>query len=130
MVGFIIVTHNRIGTEMLKTVLEITKDKPGIISVETSNDAPFSETQQAIFDAITRLREYNGIVILTDLFGATPCNLCTEFLKENKVEMVTGCNLPMLIKAAATDFKESASDVARFLKEYGKDNIRTYPEEY
>lgn len=129
MVGFVIITHNDIGQEMLRTVQEIIKESPHIsnISVPSEN---FLESQKKIANAIKSFPQANGVILLLDLFGATPCNLCKEFLDPGKVEMITGCNLPMLIKAATTDFKESPAQVAQFLKNYGKDNIRVYSTDF
>lgn len=130
MVGFIIVTHNRIGGELLQTVKEIIKEKPNAVSVEITTEAPFTESQKKIHQAIENFKDLDGVIILTDLFGATPSNLCKEFLVNGKVEMITGCNLPMILKASATDFKESPSQVAQFLKNYAKDNIRVYSTDF
>jgi len=130
MVGFIVVTHNQIGREMLNTVEQIIKDPTRICSVEISSEQAYSESQKIIQKGIQSFAEMEGVIILTDLFGATPSNLCKEFLDFGKVEMITGCNLPMLIKAATTEFKESPSQVAQFLKDYGKDNIRVYSTDF
>jgi PTS system mannose-specific IIA component len=130
MVGFLIVTHSRIGSEMLATVKEIIKDNPAIISVEIGTEETYLDSQKKIQKAIEGFKDREGVIIFTDLFGATPGNLCKEFLKNGKIEMITGCNLPMIIKAAITDFKESPSQVAQFLKNYGKDNIRVYSTDY
>lgn len=130
MVGFIIVTHNEIGKEILDTVQEIIKEKPNIRSIEIRSQDPFVESQKLIQEAIRSLEGFDGIIILTDLFGATPSNLCKEFLQNGKVEMITGCNLPIALKAATTEFKDSPSQVAQFLKDYGKDNIRVYSTDF
>lgn len=130
MVGFVLVTHNRIGSEMLETVNEIIKESPSMISVEIEPEASFQVAQKKIQKAIENFKEREGVIIFTDLFGATPCNLCKEFLKNGKIEMITGCNLPMILKAATTEFKESPSQVAQFLKNYGKDNVRVYSTDY
>ncbi len=130
MVGFIIVTHNQIGKEMIKTVREIIRENPNFQSVEVGPDVPLPETQTKIRDAIHHFKDRQGVIILTDLYGATPSNLCKEFLQNGKVEMITGCNLPVVLKAAATAFKESPSQVAQFLKNYGRDNIRVYSTDF
>jgi PTS system mannose-specific IIA component len=115
---------------MLSTVESILKDKPNFRLVEVVPDTASTETHHQIGEAIRGFPHAEGVVLLTDIFGATPSNLCKEFLEFGKVEMVTGCNLPMLIKAATTDFKESLSQTAQFLKEYGKENIRVYSTDF
>jgi PTS system mannose-specific IIA component len=130
MIGFVIITHRPIGHAMLSTVETILKEKPNFRLVEVVPDATSVETQHQIREAIRSFPHANGVILLIDIFGATPSNLCKEFLEFGKVEMITGCNLPILIKAATTDFKESPSQAAQFLKEYGKDNIRVYSTDF
>lgn len=130
MVGFIIVTHNNIGKEILKTVEEIVKEKTNILAVGIEAGHEFSESQKRLHEAIDSFKDKEGVIILTDLFGATPSNLCKEYLINGKIEMITGCNLPVVLKAAITEFKESPSQIAQFLKNYGKENIRVYSTDY
>lgn len=130
MIGFIVVTHPLIGPAMSATVQAILNEKPNFEIVEVGREISITEMQKRIAGAIRRFSEAKGVIILTDLFGATPSNLCKEFLEFGRVEMITGCNLPMLIKAAATEFKESPSQAAQFLKEYGKENIRVYSTDF
>ena len=63
------------------------------------------------------------MLILTDMFGGTPSNMSLSFLDEHHVEVVTGINLPMLIKLATLTEEKSLEDLARFIKEYGQRNI-------
>ncbi len=130
MVGIIVVTHNAIGRSMVRTVEEILKQNSPLLIVEIDHQAPLLESQKKIRDGLEKFQTEDGIVILTDLFGATPSNLCKEYLINGKVEMVTGVNLPMLLKAATTNFKDSPAQVAQFLKNYGTDNIRVYSTDY
>jgi len=130
MVGFIIVTHNNFGKEILQTVEEIIKEKPNILAIGIEPGHDFSESQKRIHEAIDSFKDKEGVIILTDLYGATPSNLCKEYLINGKIEMITGCNLPVVLKVATTEFKESPSQIAQFLKNYGKDNIRVYSTDY
>lgn len=130
MIGFVVVTHRPIGGALLSTVESILKDKPNFRLIEVGSEGASIETQHRIGEAIRSFPHAQGVILLIDIFGATPSNLCKEFLEFGKVEMITGCNLPMLIKAATTDFKESPSQAAQFLKEYGKENIRVYSTDF
>ena len=130
MIGFVLVTHTDIGKEMLKTVAAIINEPLAIRSISVENDHPTTETQKRINDAIKSFSDKEGVLILVDLFGATPANLCKEFLVNGKVEMITGCNLPILLKAATTKFTQSLSQVAQFLKNYGMENIRVYSTDF
>lgn len=130
MVGFVLVTHDDIGKIMLDALGEIIKEKPNILHISVRRDEVYQEAQGRIHQAIQSFSHLEGVILLVDLFGATPCNLCKEFLKNGEVEMVTGINLPVLIKAATTQFKESPAQVAQFLKDYAKDSIRVYSTDY
>ena len=65
----------------------------------------------------------DGVLVLTDMFGGTPSNISLSFLDEHQVEVVTGLNLPMLIKLATMAEPESLEELAAFIKQYGRRNI-------
>jgi PTS system mannose-specific IIA component len=73
--------------------------------------------------ALERVNTGDGVVILTDMFGGTPTNIASTFLNEGKVEIVTGVNLPMLIKLAQVSPDESLASVARMLRDTGQSSI-------
>ena len=82
------------------------------------------ELRKEITAAIRKLDTGMGVLVLTDLFGGTPSNVSLAFLKEGKVEVVTGVNLPMLLKIP--DEREKETDLANFaaqIRDYGKKNI-------
>ena len=64
-----------------------------------------------------------GVLMLVDMFGGTPSNLCLSFLDEGRVEVVTGLNLPMLVKVARVDEESSLAEVAQVARDYGRRNI-------
>ncbi len=125
--GIILIMHQGIGREMIRVVEEIIKEKTPIYLIEMDPFRPLQETKGAIQKAMNHFKDKSGIIILTDLFGATPANLCKEFCSTGKVEMVSGCNLPMILKASTAVFQQGVSEVANFLRTYGCDNIRMYP---
>jgi len=127
MLGYVIVTHVGIGREMLLAVEEILKEKLPMAVVEVDSTRPPSEAHDRLADAVASFKDKDGVLILTDIFGATPTNLCRDLLSRGKVAVVTGINLPMVLKAATARFDKSAPEAAEFLKNYGCDNIRTFP---
>ncbi|MCE9625564.1 MAG: PTS fructose transporter subunit IIA [Deltaproteobacteria bacterium] len=127
MLGYVIVTHVGIGREMLKAVEEILKEKLPMAVVEVDSTRPPAEAHDRIEAAVAGFNDKEGVLILTDIFGATPTNLCRDMLTRGKVAVVTGINLPMVLKAATARFEKGASEAAEFLKNYGCDNIRTFP---
>jgi len=112
---------------MLKSVEEILKEKIPMAVVEVDSQRPTSESHDRICDAVRSFSDKDGVLILTDIFGATPTNLCRDLINTGKVAVVTGVNLPMVLKAATARFDKNAAEAADFLKNYGCENIRTFP---
>jgi PTS system mannose-specific IIA component len=120
MIGILVVTHGRIAEELVGAARTIVGDVPRIVAVSIG----WSDDPAAANAAIERgLAEVGGddTLVLTDMFGGTPTNLSLPYLSE-KVEIVTGVNLPMIIKASA--LREGALvEVARAVREQGKGAI-------
>ncbi len=119
MIGIVVVTHGRIAEELVNAARTIVGDVPAIAAVSIGWDDPVAANA-----AIERgLAEAGGgdVLVLTDMFGGTPTNLSLPYLSE-RVEIVTGVNLPMIIKASA--LREGALvEVARAVREQGKGAI-------
>jgi PTS system mannose-specific IIA component len=81
------------------------------------------EMRASIAKALEAADGGDGVLILTDMFGGTPSNVSLSFFEERRVEVVTGTNLPMLIKLATMREEKSLEDLASFIKEYGQRNI-------
>jgi PTS system mannose-specific IIA component len=81
------------------------------------------DARNEIATAIGRVQGPDGVLIATDMFGGTPSNLGITFLEANRVEVVTGVNLPMLIKAASLRERQDLTEVARLLREHGRNAI-------
>ena len=119
MIGIIIVTHGNLALELksaMEHILGIQKNIE-IISIKPDDDLEIKKS--ALEESIKKVDEENGVIILTDMFGGTPSNLAISLLKIGKVEIISGVNLPMLIKLVglrdsndlqkvATESKESA----------------------
>ncbi|HCU25041.1 MAG TPA: PTS sugar transporter [Deltaproteobacteria bacterium] len=127
MLGLVLVTHFGIGRELHRAVEEILKEKVSMAVIEVDSQRPLAETHDRIADAVEELRGQGGVLILTDIFGATPTNLCKDMLASGRVAVVTGVNLPMVLKAVTARFDGNAAEAAEFLRHYGSDNIRIYP---
>ena len=81
------------------------------------------EMRSMIADALAAADTGDGVLILTDMFGGTPSNISLSFLEEHRIEVVTGINLPMLIKLATLTEDKPVEELATFVKEYGQRNI-------
>jgi PTS system mannose-specific IIA component len=100
MIGILLVTHGEIGKSLINCATHILDSSPSSVdylSVNSNNN--LDNYSNIISKKITDLDSGNGVLIMTDIYGATPCNLIKKFTKENEVEVITGINLPMLIKA-------------------------------
>jgi mannose PTS system EIIA component len=123
MIGVVVITHGQLATELVNAAETIVGDLPNFHAVSIGWHEDVQDARAAIAAAIARVRQPAGVLLATDMFGGTPSNLGITFLEQDQVEIVTGVNLPMLIKAAS--LKESASliDIARSLREHGKNAI-------
>ncbi len=122
-IGVVIVTQHRLGEEFLKAVQQIVPDPPEFHSVAIEPGQAIDDMRHAIDSALTRADQGQGVLVLTDMFGGTPSNISLSFLDDRRVEVVTGLNLPMLIKLATLSEEKSLEELAKFIKEYGQRNI-------
>ena len=122
-IGVVIVTHYRLGEEFLQALRLIIPDAPPFRSVSVDPNQPVEEMRQAIADSLAAAEAGEGVLVLTDMFGGTPSNISLSFLDEHHVEVVTGINLPMLIKLATLAEDKPLEELATFIKEYGQRNI-------
>ena len=99
MIGVVVATHGKLAEEMIRTAETVVGHLEQVVPVSVVATAPDVRTQ--IKDAILRVDSGDGVLLLTDLLGGSPTNLCLSFLEERQVEVVTGVNLPMLLKLGA-----------------------------
>ena len=122
-IGVLIVTHYRLGEEFLQALRLIVPDAPEFHAVAVDPGQSVDRMRGAIAEALESADEGQGVLILTDMFGGTPSNISLSFLEDHAVEVVTGLNLPMLIKLATMTEEKSLDDLASFIKSYGRRNI-------
>ena len=122
MIGIVVVTHGRVAEELVNAARTIVGEIPAIAAVSIG----WGDDPAAANAAIEKgLDDVGGgeALILTDMFGGTPSNISLSFLDEHHIEVVTGFNLPMLIKLATLREEKSLDDIASFIKDYGRRNI-------
>ena len=125
MTGALIVTHGNLAFELLNAARQIEADVKGIEAVPLEWNDTVDEAREKIAAALEKLGRDRGVIIFTDMFGGTPSNISLSFLEEGRVEVVTGVNLPMIVKFAM--MKEEAKDVATLahvISEKGSKAIR------
>ncbi len=123
MIGVLITTHGNLGIELIKAAEMIRGSLKGVAHVTVDQDKGVEDIKKEISAGIKKLDQGQGVLILTDLFGGTPSNLSLSFLKKGKVEVVTGVNLPMLLKLAEIQEGKPLEEFANCLKDYGIKNI-------
>jgi PTS system mannose-specific IIA component len=122
-IGVVIVTHYQIGMEFLHALRLIVPNAPDFLSVSIDPKQTVDEMRQLIEKALKRADRGAGVLVLTDMFGGTPSNMSLSFVEETGVEVVTGLNLPMLIKLATLSEDKTLEELAKFIKSYGQRNI-------
>lgn len=123
MIGVLVTTHGDLGNELIKAAELIKGPLSGVMHIPADQTKGVEDLKKEISNAIKKLDKGKGVLILTDLFGGTPSNISLSFLKEGKVEVVTGVNLPMMMKLTEEEGEMTLSEYACMIKEYGKKNI-------
>ncbi|MCP2519942.1 hypothetical protein NLB96_01775 [Candidatus Aminicenantes bacterium AC-335-K20] len=123
MIGGVIVSHGKLAEELLNALTIILGEAPNIEAVSIGWYDDVEESKKKIKESIKRVDRKNGVIIFTDMFGGTPSNISFSFLKENQIEIITGVNLPMLIKFVSLQRTNNLKEVAKKVVEQGKKNI-------
>ena len=123
MIGVLITTHGNLGNELIKAAELIKGKLEGVSTVSVDQKKAMEEIKKEINSSIKKLDSGQGVLILTDLFGGTPSNLSLSFLKEGKLEVVTGVNLPMMLKLYDKRQEMNLKEFAFYIKDYGRKNI-------
>ena len=117
MIGKLILTHGGLARELLSAAQTISGRLSGFEAISLDWNDGLEEAKAQIAAAIARLDEGQGVLILTDMYGGTPCNVATVFHEPGKVEILTGVNLPMVLRLACQSVDDgNVSDVAHWLQ--------------
>lgn len=125
MIGGLIVTHGRLAIELLNAAEMIVGEIQGVAAVSLGWHDDVGTAATMVRNALERVQTPDGVLILTDMFGGTPTNIASTFLGQENVEIVTGVNLPMLIKLAQAqgELGHDLQTVARQVRESGQSSI-------
>ena len=123
MIGVLIVTHQELAQALLSVVDLIMGRQEGMAAVSLDPTLPPETSMEQIKQGLAQVNNGDGVVIFTDMLGGTPSNLSLSFLQEGKVEVVTGVNLPMLMKLAHLRESSDLGEVAAALRESGRQGI-------
>ncbi len=124
MVGVVVVTHCHLAEELICAAQLVVGEELKqfqAVSVEPKDGS--DAIREKIMAAIRRVDGGQGVLILTDMYGGTPSNISLSFLEEKRVEVITGVNLPMLLKLATSQDPLALDELAAFITDYGQRNI-------
>ncbi len=125
MIGIIVISHGNFADELISAVNFVLSGKPAIKMVGMNLDTTidFDAFKKELKRTIKKVDKGSGVLLVTDMFGGTPSNISLTFLEEDKVEVISGVNLPMLIKLATISEDTSLSDSVEIAEKAGRDNI-------
>ncbi len=118
MIGMILIAHEQIAGEMLRAVEHVVGPQPLTETLSIAPDADVDACKEQLKRLITRCDTGDGVLLMADMFGGTPCNLALSCMQEGCIEVLSGFNLPMLIKAAT--LRDSLSDVRTLARQAQK----------
>ena len=120
MIGIVVVTHSTLAAEFIRAAEMIIGPAEKLQSVSIDRSMAPETVQQQVKQILSDVgQDGDGVIILTDMFGGTPTNICAEFMQDRNVEILTGVNLPMLLKCISARQEQPVTELAAMLKDYG-----------
>lgn len=124
MIGIVVATHGNLGIELLESAQMIIGPVKNACPVSVTPDKSMEDIRSAISDAVDEVgTDGHGVMIVTDMFGGTPANVSMTFLESENIEILTGVNLPMLLKFFNSQESLGLDELAGILKSYGRQSI-------
>lgn len=125
MIGIVLITHGNLAEELLSAVKFVLSGEPAVKMAGVSLDPKkeFDTFKKVIDKAIKSVDQGDGILLVTDMFGGTPSNVGLTFLDENNIEVISGVNLPMLLKLSTIKENVSLQEAIKIAEKAGRDNI-------
>lgn len=123
MVGIVLVSENKEGSEMLKAARRLLGRTRGMTSVILKPESSITCMTNTVKRAMKKVDTKKGVLILVDFFGSSQCNVCRKFVKKGSVEMLTGVNLPILVKLGTLNQTMAFNKLVPYIAKYGKDHI-------
>jgi len=126
--GLLVVTHGKLADELAHAVRRIVGDVPALGSISLGWDDDVADARRRMEEGIARVAIGGRVLILTDMFGGTPTNIALSLLDPGKVDVVTGVNLPMLIKFANLRTIDGFDETVRRIAQQGREAIQVASE--
>lgn len=122
-IGSVLVTHGALGEELVSVAEKIVGNLPHITAVSVGWHNDVEDAKARIEESIKKVDQGKGVIILTDMFGGTPSNVAMSLMAANKVDVVTGVNLPMVVKLGNQKGSENLAGLANTVRDLGKRQI-------
>ncbi len=123
MIGLVIVTHGRLAEEFLSAMEHVVGRQRAVDTVCIGADDDMERRRQDILEAVDRVDDGDGVILLTDMFGGTPSNLAISVMEQTRAEVIAGLNLPMLIKLASVRGRENLQTCVAQAQDAGRKYI-------
>ena len=124
MLGLLVLSHGSFAEELVNAARTIVKDVKGLEAVSIGWDDDVQSASKRIEESLARVDSGDGVLVLTDMFGGTPTNLALALMEEGRIEIVTGVNLPMLIKFTNLREEMTLQDAASEIAKQGRQAIQ------
>ena len=123
MIGLVLVTHGRLAVEFQAALEHVVGPQTQIETISIAPEDDVERRRQDIVDAVARVNDGAGVIVLTDMFGGTPSNLAISVMDAGKIEVIAGANLPMLIKLASVRSEKPLLEAITDAQEAGRKYI-------
>lgn len=123
MIGMVLVSHGNLSVALRDALEHVVGPQRNLATVSIEADADIETQRQEIAARVAEVDTGDGVVVLTDMFGGTPCNLSMSMLDRQNVEVIAGMNLPMLVKLAKVRGSLSLGDAVRCAEDAGRKYI-------
>jgi mannose PTS system EIIA component len=123
MIGLVIVTHGRLAEEFVSAMEHVVGRQRAVEALCIGPEDDMERRRQDILDAVARVDDGDGVILLTDMFGGTPSNLAISVMEQTRAEVIAGLNLPMLIKLASVRSREDLQTCVAHAQDAGRKYI-------
>jgi PTS system mannose-specific IIA component len=124
MIGVVLVGHGALAPEVLRSIESVLGHPvPGMVAVGATLDDTLATLRAKIANAVVSVEQGDGTIILTDMYGDTATNVSMGLAREQRIQVVTGSNLPIIVKIISARHEMSVESLASFIVEYGREHI-------
>ena len=123
MIGLVLVTHGYLANELIRAMEHVVGHQENVEAICIGAEDDMDQRRSDILSAVKNVNTEDGVVVATDMFGGTPCNLAISIMDKAKLEVIAGVNLPMLVKFACCRDTENLEECVTKVQEAGKKYI-------